>query len=89
MNHIVWLTRNKAKHDQIITSSRTIQNHFPSKIKTIIFQDYLRLDKNKFKKLWDINTIFFNLDNEDNVVQWNYASNLRIAYSEIDRVNAR
>ena len=47
----------------------------------------LRLSKDKFKKLWDINNIFFSLDSEDNMVQWNYASNLRIAYSEIDRVN--
>ena len=89
MNHVVWLTRNKAKHEQIITNTRDIKIHFQTKLKRNIFQDFLRLSKHKFKKLWDINNIFFSLDSEDNMVQWNYASNLRIAYSEIDRVNAR
>ena len=89
MNHVVWLTRNKAKHEQIITNTRDIKIHFQTKLKRNIFQDFLRLSKDKFKKLWDINNIFFSLDSEDNMVQWNYASNLRIAYSEIDRVNAR
>ena len=87
MNHVVWLTRNKAKHEQIITNTRDIKIHFQTKLKRNIFQDFLRLNKIKFKKLWDINDIFFCLDSEDNMVQWNYASNLRIAYSEIDRVN--
>ena len=87
MNHVVWLTRNKAKHEQIITNTRDIKIHFQTKLKRNIFQDFLRLNKIKFKKLWDINDIFFSLDSEDNMVQWNYASNLRIAYSEIDRVN--
>ena len=68
MNHVVWLTRNKAKHEQIITNTRDIKTHFQTKLKRNIFQDYLRLSKH-------------------NLVQWNYASNLRIAYSEIDRVN--
>ena len=87
MNHVVWLTRNKAKHEQIITSTQDIKIHFQTKLKRNIFQDYLRLKRIKFKKLWNINNIFFNLDSENNMVQWNYASNLRIAYSEIDRVN--
>ena len=89
MNHVVWLTRNKAKHEQIITSTQDIKIHFQTKLKRNIFQDYLRLKRIKFKKLWNINNIFFNLDSENNMVQWNYASNLRIAYSEIDRVNTR
>ena len=89
MNHVVWLTRNKAKHEQIITNTRDIKIHFQTKLKRNIFQDFLRLNKIKFKKLWDINDIFFSLDSEDNMVQWNYASNLRIAYSEIDRINIR
>ena len=87
MNHVVWLARNKAKHENIKTSTRDLIAQFQARIKTIIVKDHLRLNKTDFINLWYRTNVFFVLDDSNNIVNWNYAENLRIAYSGSDRIN--